>query len=138
MESIRFVYLILSIFLLVIEIPIAHFMKKNLFKAVCFVFAISLGCSFASARKFPMKEVKPAENTIPAVVVPTREVVETTIKETVDVKTIKANEVKDETGLKEILLKAFYPPEKLVVFCMNKRIEATERHPVASILYKYL
>ncbi len=73
-------------------------MKKNFIKAVCLVFAVSLGCTFASARKFPMKKVEPANATIPAVVVPKQETVETTIKQTVDVKTVDTNEIKDETA----------------------------------------
>jgi len=52
-------------------------MNKNLIKLASFVFAVTLGCSIASAeRKLPMKEVKPAAATVPVITVPADQVKE--------------------------------------------------------------
>ncbi len=59
-------------------------MKKNFVKAASFVFALALGCSIASAeRKIPMKEVKPANTTLPVITVPSDQV-----KEKIEEKTV--------------------------------------------------
>lgn len=52
-------------------------MKKNCVKIASFVFAVALGCSIASAeRKLPVKEVKPANASLPVITVPADQVKE--------------------------------------------------------------
>lgn len=50
-------------------------MKKNFVKVASFVFAVSLGCSIASAeRKLPMNEVRPGNPVLPVITMPSSEV----------------------------------------------------------------
>ncbi len=52
-------------------------MKKNFLTIACFMFAVSLGCSIASAeRKLPMDEVRPGNPVLPVITMPSSEVKE--------------------------------------------------------------